>query len=69
MDNAGISYKLELKRLHSVEELCDYDPNQGTRIQNPIEITEKMVVMFYSRFWGRQDVYAKRNEKLKISLL
>lgn len=63
LDNAGISYRQELKRLYSVEELCDYDPNQGARIQSPIEITEKMAVMFYSRFWGRQDVYAKRNEK------
>lgn len=63
LDNAGISYRQELVRLHSAEELCDYDPNQGARIQAPVEITEKMAVMFYSRFWGRQDVYAKRNEK------
>lgn len=63
LDNAGISYRQELVRLHSAEELCDYDPNQGARIQAPVEITKKMAVMFYSRFWGRQDVYAKRNEK------
>lgn len=44
-------------RLNSTEELCDYEPNQGARIQNPVEITEKMAIMFYSRFWGRQDVY------------
>ncbi len=63
LDKAGISYRQELMRLHSPEELCDYEPNQGARIQNPTEITEKMAIMFYSRFWGRQDVYAKRNEK------
>lgn len=63
LDNAGISYRQELIRLHSTEELCEYEPNQGVRIQNPSEITEKMAIMFYSRFWGRQDVYAKRNEK------
>lgn len=63
LDNAGISYKEEILRLRAMEKLCDYDPNQGARIQDPDEITEKMAVMFYSRFWGRQDVYAKRNEK------
>lgn len=63
LDNAGISYKEEILRLCAMEKLCDYDPNQGARIQAPEEITEKMAVMFYSRFWGRQDVYAKRNEK------
>ncbi|MDD3363274.1 MAG: hypothetical protein PHW34_16575 [Hespellia sp.] len=63
LDNAGISYSKELLRLHSTEEFCDYDPDQGARIQAPVEITEKMAVMFCSRFWGRQDVYAKRNEK------
>ena len=63
LDNAGISYNQELIRLRATSELCDYDPNQGARIQMPKEITEEMAVMFYSRFWGRQDVYAKRNEK------
>lgn len=63
LDNAGISYRQELLRLHAAEEFCEYDPDQGARIQAPAEITEKMAVMFYSRFWGRQDVYAKRNER------
>ena len=63
LDNAGISYNQELKRLRAEDDYCDYDPNQGTRIQMPKEITEDMAVMFYSRFWGRQDVYAKRSEK------
>ncbi len=63
LENAGISYQQEIVRLRSTEGLCDYDPNQGARIQAPDVITDKMAVMFYSRFWGRQDVYAKRNEK------
>ena len=63
LDNAGISYGQELLRLHASEELCEFDPNQGTRIKAPEEITEKMANKFFGRFWGRQDVYAKRNEK------
>lgn len=63
LDEAGISYRQELLRFQSGEELCDYDQNQGARIQFPSEITEKMANSFFFRFWGRQDVYAKRNEK------
>lgn len=63
LDNAGISYGQELLRLHASEELCEFDKNQGTRIKAPEEITEKMANKFFCRFWGRQDVYAKRNEK------
>ena len=63
LDNAGISYGQELLRLHASEELCEFDPNQGTRIKAPEEITEKMANIFFCRFWARQDVYAKRNEK------
>ncbi len=63
LDSSGISYKQEIMRLRAAEELCDFDPDQGARILPPDEITDKMAVMFYSRFWGRQDVYAKRNEK------
>lgn len=63
LDTAGVPYMQEIVRLRTPEELCDYDPNQGARIKAPDEITEKMAILFYSRFWGRQDVYAKRNEK------
>ena len=63
LDRAGISYRQEIMRLQAAEEFCDYDPDQGARILNPDKITEKMAVLFYSRFWGRQDVYAKRYEK------
>lgn len=63
LDNAGISYRQELLRLQSNEELCDYDQNQGARIKAPMEITAEMANNFFFRFWGRQDVYAKRYEK------
>lgn len=63
LDRSGISYTQELKRLRTPEEVRDYDPNQGERILHPREITDNMANLFFSRFWGRQDVYAKRNEK------
>ena len=63
LDRSGISYASELKRLRTPEELSDYDSNQGERILHPRDITEDMANLFFSRFWGRQDVYAKRNEK------
>lgn len=63
LDRSGISYASELKRLRTPEELSDYDSNQGERILHPRDITEGMANLFFSRFWGRQDVYAKRNEK------
>ena len=62
LDRSGISYTQELKRLRTPEEVRDYDPNQGERILHPREITDNMANLFFSRFWGRQDVYAKRNE-------
>ena len=63
LDNAGISYRKEIISFRASEELCDFDINQGKRIQFPPEISDKMAVMCYSRFWGRQDVYAKRSVK------
>lgn len=37
-----------------------YDPDQGERISDPAYITEEMATRFFSMFWGREDVYAKR---------
>lgn len=39
----------------------DFDPEQGKRIVHPKEITDRMAKLFFSFFWGRTDVYAKRN--------
>lgn len=38
----------------------EYDPDQGGRIISPNFITEDMAKRFFSMFWGREDVYAKR---------
>lgn len=63
LDRSGVSYIQELKRLKEPEKVEAYDPNQGARIIHPSQITEDMANLFYARFWGRQDVYAKRSEK------
>ena len=39
----------------------EYDPDQGGRIIHPKRITEEMAKRFYSMFWGREDVFAKRS--------
>ena len=36
-----------------------YDPDQGARIKRE-SITRQYVRLFFSRFWGREDVYSKR---------
>ena len=41
----------------------EYEENQGKRIVHPSCISDKMANLFYARFWGRMDVYAKRYEK------
>ena len=42
------------------EESESYDPDQGARIIHPRVIDRNSAVYFYSRFWGREDVYALR---------
>lgn len=63
LDRSGIPYLQEIRRLKEPEKAAEYDPNQGARIIHPKKITEEMANLFFARFWGRQDVYAKRNEK------
>lgn len=63
LDRAGVSYKQSIARLKAADEGENYDPEQGKRIIHPDEITDEMANNFFARFWGRQDVYAKRNEK------
>ncbi len=60
LDRAGISYKKTSDSNQAQEET--FDPNQGARIQH-VEITEELANRFFSRFWGRQDVYSKRYVK------
>ena len=61
LDQTGVSYRNELKHISKAEQVEEFDPEQGKRIVHPKEITEKMANMFFSMFWGRQDVYAKRS--------
>lgn len=63
LDRSGIPYAQELTRLRNFDKDEEYDPDQGARIIHPKAITEKMANIFYSWFWGRQDVYAKRFER------
>ena len=45
--------------LDETDEPDDYDDDQGARIL-PMNPTESLAKEFYSYFWGRTDVYAKR---------
>ncbi|MGN1275666.1 MAG: TOTE conflict system archaeo-eukaryotic primase domain-containing protein [Floccifex sp.] len=46
----------------TMENVEEYDPDQGARINKPNYITEEMAKRFYSMFWAREDVYAKRGK-------
>lgn len=61
LDKAGLSYQNELASIREMEKKEDFDPEQGKRIVHPKEITDRMAKLFFSFFWGRTDVYAKRN--------
>lgn len=45
-----------------IENEEEYDSDQGGRINSPGFIDEKMAKQFFSMFWGREDVYAKRSK-------
>lgn len=61
LDKAGLSYQNELASIRETDTKEDFDPEQGKRIVHPKEITGRMAKLFFSFFWGRTDVYAKRN--------
>ncbi len=61
LDKAGLSYQNELASIRKTDTKEDFDPEQGERIVHPKEITDRMAKLFFSFFWGRTDVYAKRN--------
>lgn len=46
----------------TIDNVEEYDLDQGERINNPPFITEEMAKRFFSMFWGREDVYAKRGK-------
>ena len=43
----------------TIDNVEEYDFEQGERIVNPPYITEEMTQKFFAMFWGREDVYAK----------
>ena len=61
LDKAELSYHKELSKLIQSGSKEAFDPEQGKRIIHPQAITENMANQFFSMFWGRQDVYAKRS--------
>ena len=61
LDKAGLSYQNELASIRKTDTKEDFDPEQGKRIVHPKEITDRMAKLFFSFFWGRTDIYAKRN--------
>ena len=62
LKKAGISYEEVNPFEEKIESAEEYDQDQGSRIVNPPYITEKMAIRFFSMFWGREDVYARRGK-------
>lgn len=62
LDKLHIAYETDDVFEESPEENAEYDPDQGGRILNRY-ITEKMANKYFSMFWGRTDVYARRGKK------
>ena len=61
LEKEKIPYELKNAFEEVIEESEEYDPDQGGRI-NSKYITDEMVIRFYSMFWGREDVFAKRGK-------
>ena len=59
LDKADIPYAQSEAFLDSPITPGDYDPDQGARINRQF-IDRSMATQFFSMFWGREDVYAKR---------
>lgn len=63
LTRANIPFQIENPFEESMDELEEYDPDQGGRIIDPEYISDKKATKFFSMFWGREDVYAKRGKK------
>ena len=62
LDEANIPYEEINLFEQPIDKSAEYDPDQGGRIIHPGYITENMAKRFFSMFWGREDVYAKRGK-------
>lgn len=61
LKKADIAYETENVFEEKIEDVSEYDPDQGERIIGRY-ITDNMVKRYFSMFWGRNDVYAKRGK-------
>lgn len=59
LDKSGIPYAKSNVFEESGTAAEEYDIDQGGRIQ-PQYIDQNLAVRFFSMFWGREDVFAKR---------
>ncbi len=62
LEKANIAYETENVFEEKIENIEEYDPDQGGRIQSKY-ITEDLANKYFAMFWGRTDVYAKRGTK------
>ena len=62
LDKADIPYAFFNYFDYDPTESIDYDVDQSDRI-NKCELDQRIANKFFSMFWGRQDVYAKRSKK------
>ena len=60
---ANIPFDTENPFEETINNIEDYDPDQGGRIIAPGFIIDDMVKRYFSMFWGREDVFAKRGKK------
>ena len=59
LKEANIPFRVRNVFEEKIENLSEYDPDQGERIIGRF-ITEDMARRYFAMFWGRTDVYAKR---------
>ena len=61
LSDANIPYE-DSNFFSNISDNKDFDPDQGGRIIHPKYISADMAKRFYSMFWAREDVYAKRGK-------
>ncbi|MCL2427490.1 MAG: hypothetical protein FWD05_14280 [Oscillospiraceae bacterium] len=62
LDKADIPFAFNEYFDSDPTELVEYDADQSSRI-NAYKLNHEIANKFFSMFWGRQDVYAKRSKK------
>lgn len=64
LKKANIPFSNENPFEETIDNIEEYNPDQGERIINPNFITGDMPKCYFSMFWGREDVYAKRGKNV-----